>query len=1043
MQYYYFYQNHPSGKLLAVFEAENNEICIRPQNDMNPETVKGDQCLLLSAVLELNAEQYAMEQSHETLLTKEYASDYVRRRLLDISENFSKTSNTKNKVKKKLEKLGLGMLITANWFLPSGYFVSDVQPEDGTGGLLQSFLPETSAHWKQTVRYGRCNEKWEPVWESEIAMTVGTEQAGTGIERLFLNQTENSLIIGPGGVGKTELLKQIYIQGAAVCQKKVYPIKLAHLLMQSAAHPISTSKYAESISESGGRYADGSYSSYILQYLRIPCVPQEEAFFLLDGLNEMADMTTNENSAAAAAIYAEIRDLCRNPHIGVILTSRLAESAKKLGDVKPTLYQPDLLREELPEDAFGHCETGEQRELIRSLLRRPLFYKMYQELGGALPPTQYDLMQKFFQVKYRQSVAQKDGQDRFEQRCLYYLLLPLIAHKMHAKRIDYYNAKELRLLLNRLNNDENRTEIIEWLNFCLEQSDLNNTEPLCTPGFLSIPDKLLTNAKNTDFLLKEDDCFAFSHQEWKHFFGEYYVITYLAFLKYKYENASVSGAMASPLLMPVFNLPTDVQETISAQTGIYPAKNNPKDDPLIGRENQTRADAFAAFFPEIQLRTESYMTADGFRERISDCIQMLYTVYEMYDHFRLHHYHAMKAIAGAFCDQFMALSEEYDPREYLSKDRLLRYAKTLTALTECARRDKDYARVYLLYRFAMEQLGIEACRNSRIGESMLTFGVMQNQYAKAMLFESRALSQTDPAKARQQLRTAIQLLKANIRCNMSANLLGCMYATPNRYLRGIGMRPDPVKAAEVYERSFSAMTEGALFTLTGTELQYTGRQLVNLMMKGYLLYGGRQDAGEPAWKANTEYCLPDAVTLEKTAAVLRHLEGQHAAFLNWDRAMHLIFSATQKQLPRDVQKTASDLLETEEANMMTMLLRLSNIPPHAYCGSGCKVYYENKRKTDRSQRLEQKLLRKIDETAANIGKAEGFDATDSYYYLQDLEQLCRIILALADEDVKQHRDNEALPHTEAAQKVLDKLQKLKPYQAFREQIAAEPFCEEE
>ena len=98
---------------------------------------------------------------------------------------------------------------------------------------------------------------------------------------------------------------------------------------------------------------------------------------------------------------------------------------------------------------------------------------------------------------------------------------------------------------------------------------------------------------------------------------------------------------------------------------------------------------------------------------------------------------------------------------------------------------------------------------------------------------------------------------------------------------------------------------------------------------------------------------------------------------------------------------------------MTMAVRLANLPAPVYWKKGEKIYdgdnreieietedqqAENEQKTDQKKKtvskaecMMQQLEKEIGENAKEIGKAGAFDATDSFYYLQDLSWLCGVL----------------------------------------------------
>ena len=380
-------------------------------------------------------------------------------------------------------------------------------------------------------------------------------------------------------------------------------------------------------------------------------------------------------------------------------------------------------------------------------------------------------------------------------------------------------------------------------------------------------------------------------------------------------------------------------------------------------------------------------------------IILMYTIYELYDHFMLHHYNAMYDKAIGFFDHMKKISASAPLDRVLNEELCARYAKTLCALMECCRRRKEYDRVYEIKDFIDNALQINDSKRL-FGEEKITVCTIKNQYAKAKLFEAiDLLKEKSPAKKKQgkeQYKEAIDLLEANKTFNMSANLLGCIYSTPIGVLRHeLGLVPDEVKAAELYDASLNTMTaDEQLYQLKGTELIYTTRQLVNFMLKGYILY----DRG---WKVNEEHRFQDkkTQTLKTAKEYLDKVDGQSLGFINWDRGImktvYVEYSKLSKENDNKRKSDAFDLFESENTNMMTMIARISGLVEKGKNSLIKKIVTDKKITvlTEDGTKYKTALFDKIKENIDNIGKADAPDQTDCYYYLRDAVTFCETLIS--------------------------------------------------
>lgn len=889
--------------------------------------------------------------------------------------------------------------------------------------------------------------------QNVCAIIIGKDDCIKQVRKEFLGSYNTKMLLtGTGGIGKTNLMRLIVL--AATDFITTYRINLPNLLMYSCSHEINSSQLAQGNTVSHGGKTDQGYTTYITQFLKLKEFPQKDCLFLFDGLNELEDMSSNRTAALIDRLYKEIKDICSDISYRVIVSTRYKKTAdRRLSNIAFQEYRPDPLTisESEFDDLFADGTSEQNKKMILELLSLPLYYNLYQkyfkkdtkdddkkenDVRIILPDSPFNLMKCFYAAKAK-DVINKNGQDGFALRSLYFLILPLLAHEMHKLRVLSLTTAQAERIITGLNNVPGNI-LAEMINYCTKNATdwiksenepdlaVKQAEEFGIPSVMSqgesirTIDTVINEACNSDIICYEENegigRISFSHQEWRDFLGAYYVINYLNIQKKRYDaDRAIDREFACEPLFPVFNLPTYVQKTISDVFHFYPAENDDAKDTDDVKErraalNYEKGKVFKEFFA---LKTEMPHNNNTI-DIIESSMTRLFTAFELYDHFMLHHYKNMYELAEPFYTNIIAplcTNDQDLTHIFTNKDVCLRYCKSVAALMECARRAGEFSFVYELHDTVMISFKINKYKSSRLGEHMLTYRILQHQYAKAYLFESvKKISEGDTVQGSVQFRNAVRLLDENSTCNMSANLLGCMYATPCRFLtENTAIVRDPVKAAEIYDKAFSAMTSKAIAPLLGTELLYTGMQYVNLMSKGYVRYTELPD-GNCKWRANTNDLLPDKATLLQMKKILDQLEGQDYSFLNWNRAMLLIYSEIlQIDLGdgKDTKtrlETAADLLLSESNNIMTMTIRLANVIAPDYWPEGQSIYcqkndkYTNKGTEEEKTKLNEsrdRLNKIINGFDDDINKAKLPDETDKYYYLNDLERLCGIIEQLA------------------------------------------------
>lgn len=806
------------------------------------------------------------------------------------------------------------------------------------------------------------------------------------LNALFLKSDIPCLLYGSGGIGKTTLMKRLFL---LAIENRMCPVavSLAQLLDYSEKHPIAKNILAANICSGGG-----AQSSYLGQFLHqhnenFQNFAQESLLFLFDGFNEMIDALTNKNCMLLSRIVQEIKDLCADKYYHVIISTREVHNPEAYfsKDFSFRKIKLGLIKGEM-QLRFEEAISNEAKREIEDMLRRPLFYNLYQQMAEKpLPGTKYEIMKQFYFGLFEQSVGQAIG-DIAPKSCLYFFVLPRIAHKLLAERRNDLPKQSACDFINQFNRENaNLDSILDMTNNCLREMD---TLALLEEAYgFRVADSVLRMAEETNLFVKEDRgaeiYYRFSHQEWLEFLGAFYVLNCLKLDCIATESETV--------LMPTFNLNDRVREYICQQYDLHPTI---KDDHALSRK-------FAEQFAVREIAED--LPYNEQRLQISRIVYHLFLCFEFYDHCGLHLYEGMFAITNPVYEYMRTLAEQNNLRQLMDMNTRVHYIKSLCALVECFRRKLDYENALAVCDFAEQALGLSDFQNALYDEEMLTYRMMRHQRGKAMLFYAQAAYQEDkPADAaenlaaKQRFDDAMKILESNRKYNLSANLLGCMYATPISFLlEKQWIKRDTVKAFCIYKSAVDAMQNSA-YKMSGTELIYTGQQMVALLLKGYVILDANNEPRE-----NTAFELPNIATLDLAKTVFSYMEGHNPVCLNCLRALEILYRAEYYDVNQKPQmrKAAIQLLQKEEESKLPLvsLIYLSNIIPFSILSDSLlqelhiDKLYNHEKFTPAGESKRNALIERIVKQKQAIGKQNTFDQTDAYYYLQDLRQFGNIV----------------------------------------------------
>lgn len=961
-------------------------------------------------ILEINGESQKLSESlHEYLVfALECFSNEKKEEQSYKPEDFSRTlssaaiSNKKRAIKKKFGDVDIFSGNTKNVELNPNYIVFE-----------SNDMPESSAMEYITLYIQNIIE----VDSTGNELTIGKNTETDKLKDKLDNDTV--CVCGDGGIGKTEFLKRMYISLKSF-GKIVYIISLPMLLRNALNNHIQESKLTDNIAVNGGYSLENCYNSYIMQFINNDSEPgiKEKTFFLFDGMNELLEQRKPGTFTVIERIVHEIESLCKSEKTSVIITSRsFKTTADCLKDIKFRQWQVEPLNEHIPDSAFSSDISEENKHEILEWLRRPLFYCMYMQMleeenlrkkqekrskkenpeqsqnnKTLIPATQYKFLKKFYLFFYMQTIKNKNYIDETEHMTLFFFIIPLIACIMQKNREKFLSVNELREMMidslpeshrekslitsviNRVRYDINRD--INFINGISDTQAEKYMEMLVNLDMVSFSER------------KGRKEFRFSHDIWSEFLCSFYIINYIG----KIEDVTDCRKY-----IPSFNLQSSVQEIIMRELDIQPVTENMiKYKPDEVKKTQ---DNFRKIFTDDNNILFEEIKTDKIPKYLRDKLDILYIAFELSDNFRLHITDTFGELAEEFISYLIELSDKKNNMENIfDNEQKVFLLKILSAMFQYYRERKtenpneNYSMCHTLYLFATDKLKSNAFRNSG-GKEYLAYCLLRHAYAKALLFEGRELISESIRKEEgiEKFKEAFSILEQNKTFNMSANLLGCIYATPVRFLlENKLIKPDVTKAFDVYNSSYREMTgkTGKIFTLTGTELIYTCRQLLGFILKGYIQVINIPD-GEMAVE-NTNKSIPDENSLNFCKKVIDDIEGQYITFVNWLRGIHKAYAKGVLEY-----KSIQGLLEKEDSNYMTIIIKFSNIAglrSEFVTGSDEKI-------SAKGRKALEMLDTKISDLIKDIGSQQVLDRTDTYYMLRDA-----VILIDVLENISQKND---------------------------------------
>lgn len=808
-------------------------------------------------------------------------------------------------------------------------------------------------------------------------------------------------ICGGAGIGKTELLKRIYISLKSY-GSIAYIISLPALLKNALNNHIQDSKLTYDVAVNGGyNNLEDCYNSYIMQFINniSEFGIKEQTFFLLDGMNELLEQRKPGTFIIIERILHEIESICQSEKTIVIITSRsFKTTAEQLKDIKLKQWTPEPLNKNIPDSAFSPDMPENNRKQILEWLKRPLFYHMYMQMlkdeksdsKNSIPSTQYGFLKKFYLFFYRQTINNKNYIDETEPMALFFFILPFVACTMQKNRDKFLSEKELReVIIDSLPESHREksliTSVINKVQY--EMSGNPNSINGISDNQAEKYIEMLNNLDIVSFSTEEDSIkFGFSHDIWSEFLCSFYIINYIQ----KIEDVTNCSKY-----IPSFNLKSDIQEIIMCELNIQPITENMiKDNPDKVEKIQ---DNFRKLFT-----TSNKMTPDTIKSKrisgyLNNELDILYIAFEMSDNFRLHTINAFGELAEGFILYLIKLSDKNNISNIFDSEHKCFLLKILSAMFQFYREmqdknpDRSYSMCHTLYSFAVEQLKFDSFRNSN-GKEYLAYCLLRHAYAKALLFEGYNLISKNIHKKEgtEKFNEALNILEQNKTFNMSANLLGCIYATPIKFLLENNLiKPDITKSFDIYNSSYREMTgkNGEIFTLTGTELIYTCRQLLGFILKGYVQIINTPDGEKAAENVNKN--IPDKNSLNFCKKIMEDIEGQYITFVDWLRGVYKAYTGGTSEY-----KNILRLFEKEDSNYMTMIVKLSNIAAlrNEY------ITFSDSRISAEGRKLLKLLDDKISNDIKNIGLQKSPDQTDKYYMLRDAVTLIDVLENISKED---------------------------------------------
>lgn len=755
------------------------------------------------------------------------------------------------------------------------------------------------------------------------------------------------MIHGIGGLGKTTFLKNL-LDAWPGYMGKVFYCSLSVLLEEARTSPIMKQQHCGKDLSAAGCFGK-VYSSYLFRHCGIlSCDVAETYTFLLDGLNELTDRNNSQIYDCIRQIFDEIAML-NAKNVFVIITTRSRKDAALLHAFS-TVRLATLSG--VSEDAVA--EIGVQSEEAKKLFRLPLFYLMYQRLHKqhkAIPESRYGIWNMFHRNACEQEYTRKNN-PADEALYIYYIFLPMFAHFMESNRTDFITRAQAIRLIDKVQNSAAMQEICQNIINRIEDSRTRTQLQ-----FLKVSQILYHSFRNLEyFIIFQEDRITFQHQEIREYFAAFYVVWYLK---------TIRSAPLTPEFTPNYNLKSDVQRLILNALGFLPTipRNNPDTKELYLEIQRKNGKTYLELFGT----TEPIRASTDIEEISSQICQNLYLAHsaKLFEyHFMLNLLESRHQILAPFCESlFRSKSFLADHSTMFRTEERQMMLEVYSSMMQDYRVHHDFGKCREIYDFCMEHLA-GGCSPSYIR-------MLRHQRGKALLYNSQDLltgvtpqSEYYPEceKSPEEIfAEAIKVLESCMPYNLTANILAHLYASPVKWITDNHLlKRDVCKAFSIYLQAYRDMIDsGYLLIRLGTEMIYTVKQMLGLLVKGYVRLSDHVPEESGVFPLNA--AEESSETMRFTAEVLEHLTGQRYPFMDWIRGVSELFQGNQE--------AAQQYFANEKDHFLTKIIAL-------------QMHWTDDEKTLRKEI--SKSLFALRETA---GQTVICEHTDSAYNLMDAEIL--------------------------------------------------------
>lgn len=833
----------------------------------------------------------------------------------------------------------------------------------------------------------------------------------------------NILIFGESGLGKTSILSRISACSHALPFRNVFNISLIHMFTKAKCHRIRKSLQQTDIANFGR--INNEYNSYICQETGCDSYSSfRETVFFLDGLDELTAQKVVESDLVYRILF-EIRLLLKSDEITVVFTNRGDMSTlpdilvKSLyNDAAPVITQYTLsgVTDKIDQSIFdkeywNSLSESEKNEILKTF-SLPIYYNFYTELlkeNRFHVKSSRQLIEEFYERLVYQRLENHNNSQ--EDSDIYFLLfrlfIPYIANHMES-RLEYtITDQELTDIVNDIcKKIKNNPEFIE----AVEGEKMIHYRL----GSVSAP-AVINRLKNIDIFVYDKNRSSFSHNIWKTFLCEKYIIDFL-------KNMKSCKVPVSFECFPSFNLNNDIQSNVIKDLSICCNINKNIDD------EKTKEALLNALFFNLCGCEDDYRRA----ERESDCKLLLkvlceqaYLLFELTDNFRFHISDAVGRMLEPYINIIKEVSKNNNVSDILGEERKLYLLKITSAMFQYYRTNGSGEKSDELYCFDKDVLDLMKLEKQQ-GMKKKLFLLIRHAYTKACLF--RICSEEKPD--RDKFMYYLHILDQNCKNNYSANLAGTMFERPickidSFIAEYIGNDDRYEKAFYAYYSAFTNLSgsDGSLYIETGTELLYTVRQMLSSIVKGYIQIKEEIINKKLIVSAlyNGNYAKPTAGSLSFMKKALEKIEGHNDPFLFWILAMIELYGKPDHDLKLIIDLLLKNTNNDEEKtiNYMSLLtLRLSSFNLlEEICSSNNNelMLLLSEKILGKSEiialdelkvRIDELLRKAFSAFAKLVNKQDMIDQLDRKYLIRDAVIFCHVnraddyIISLLDPVIK-------------------------------------------